>query len=791
MNLSASIKMKNILSILLTCSLFAANAQSPVSISKKVVTLPKSFEKPNEHTSIYNSEQKTGLPWIVFSDRAENYTYTSPGGTLIMKKLNFMDPFYVSEEKNGFIKLIKYQPGMVQGKKLTNKKAAQSYGWISKSKVLPWQSAFVSTTGFPSKYIAIINGKNPMLMPDFYYDKTDSAYVYTSPDLNKKKTKVALDEVVYAYKKSDDGKKFLIGSDAQLVADSAAHSVYGWIAADALHSWGDRLYIGSAKNANPKSDDSVAAYINQSMHATGPVSPYFVFDPLLAPDEPLLRSIPVSPSANGNVTLSLATDVYDKKNNSILNIKGGHLQYKDYLDIRNNIHHINVVFVVDGGSSMHNYFSGLTSTIQSFEGIFNAHAKGNQLNYGAVVYRNSDCPPGGVQNMPFAADYRTLVKFLEKQSALTASCTAAVNNQPVFDGIRGALRMFKGHTNETNLVVLIGSTGAADSTEYTTKQVANEVAAADARILAIQVFSDYNSIYNDFVIQARQIVSQSAVQLANQKKQRKDTGEGLTNTQSFNTSLSDSVSFYLDYPKNSLIQGAVVFPPKGVVKSNQSMRLSVERLMSETDHDIHSEVRVLDSAFRLTGRENRYVQPMVTAQVSPAPDELGNNMPHNAFKYYFTAEAAATIVSQSQSQLQYLLILNEQEYKQLMDLLSLMIGENLQQDASNYRSKLFHNYLDIIRKRLNLKMSRGDIKDMLLSNYFQKVTGLPLPGDKDFFKNKVVDLKRPGDMSQAQFEAYISFLIHSSETIKQSALISQHFISNGKIYYYVTQANLK
>jgi hypothetical protein len=293
------------------------------------------------------------------------------------------------------------------------------------------------------------------------------------------------------------------------------------------------------------------------------------------------------------------------------------------------------------------------------------------------------------------------------------------------------------------------------------------------------------------VIQARQIVSQSATLLANQKKQRMVIGEGLSNAQEFNTALSDSVSFYLDYPKNSLIQGAVVFPPKGVVKSNQSMRLSVERLMNETDHDIHTQVRVLDSAFRLTGRENRYVQPVVTAQVSPAPNELGNNMPHNAFKYYFTAEGPSTIVSQSQAQLQYLLILSEQEYKQLMDLLSLMIGENLQQDASDYRSKLFHNYLDIIRKRLNLKMSRGDIKDMLLSDYFQKVTGLPVNGDKDFFKNKVVDLKRPGNMSQAQFEAYISFLVHSSETIKQSALVNQHFISNGKVYYYVTQGNLK
>lgn len=269
------------------------------------------------------------------------------------------------------------------------------------------------------------------------------------------------------------------------------------------------------------------------------------------------------------------------------------------------------------------------------------------------------------------------------------------------------------------------------------------------------------------------------------------TGEGLTNVQEFNTSVSDSVSFYLDFPKNSLIQGAVVFPPKGVVKSNQAMRLSVDRLMTETDYDIRNQVHLLDSAFRLTGRENRYVQPVVMAQLNQPSPDLGNSMPHNAFKYYLTADAPETIVSQSQSQLQYLLILNEQEYKQLNDLFSLMIGDNLQRDASDYRSKLFHNYLDIIKKRLNIKMSRGDIKNMTLAEYFQKATELPLNADKDFLKNKVVDLKRPGNMSQAKFEAYISFLIHGSEIIKQSALVNQHFVSNGKVYYYVTQANLK
>lgn len=285
-------------------------------------------------------------------------------------------------------------------------------------------------------------------MPDFYYDKTDSLYVFTSPELERKKTKLALNNIVYVFKKSDDGKKMLVGSEGQLVADSAARSVYGWVAADALHNWGSRLYIGSAKNNTTDVDDSAATAINQAILVAAPpaTSTYFKFDPLIAPDEPILRSLPVitgnALSPNDKLGTGLAIDIYDKSNNSILNVKGGHLKYVDYLNIRKNIHHINVVFVVDGGSTMRSYFSGITSTIQSFENIFNAHIKGNQITYGGVVYRNAqDCPSGGISKMNFTTDYRELVKYFDKQASVTNGCGTTLQNQPVFEGINTALTL--------------------------------------------------------------------------------------------------------------------------------------------------------------------------------------------------------------------------------------------------------------------------------------------------------------------------------------------------------------
>ncbi len=774
-------------------------AQSPATLRKNVMMMPLTYNQPTEKTDPYNNAGKGWLPWIVFSDRADNYTYTAPGGSLVMKKISFMDAFYVSSEKNGFLKLIKYKPGMLSKRSLKSKKSSESFGWISRDKVLQWQSAFVNPqTGNPEKAISVISGKGALTIPGVYYDRTDSLYTYGSPQLEQKFAKIALHQIVYIYKKSEDGKKFLVGNRGQLLADSAKQGVLGWVPSDAVHNFGDRLYIG-AVDKDEDTADSAAVVLNNSLKLTsgGQTANYkFNFDPLIDAEEPLLRSLPVMRDntkefKKGTLEVGIANDVYDKTNNRVLNIKGGYLSYKDYIKIRRSSKKINLIYVVDGGSSMRNYFAGLTSTIQSFERIFdNAGAK-KSMKFAGVVYRSAtNCNAGGIESTPFTKDYRNLTKFLEQQSALTGNCKSAINTQPVFWGLQRALKMFESHPDETNLIVLIGSTGNADNSEGSLAEVSRQISAVNARLLSIQVYSDYNATFNDFVIQSRKLVSQSAVLLSESKKHHMVSGEGLSVSQQFNTAVSDSVSFYLDFPKNSLIQGAVIFPPKGVVKTNRAMELSLIRLINDTQRDIKTQTLALDSAFRLTGREHRYVFPAVLSNlVPPLTDSIGSSMPHNAFKYYLSATIPAKVIEDNADKLQYRIILSEEEYKRLSDVLSLMTGENLQIDGSGFRGKLFKNYMSIANKRLNLDIPNHRIKMMTLNQYIQTVTGLPIFDDGFLNKFKVADLKHKGKMDQKNFEAYLGYMDKAINDIKQEVLVNQNFISNGKRYYFINQSN--
>lgn len=753
-------------------------AQLPLPFQKRVKSMPKVYERPSAATNLNDKGGKTGAPWIVFSDRDDNFTTTAPGGSLFMKKLNLMEPFYVSEEKNGYLKLIKYGAGLLNGRKINDKKNATSYGWISKSKLLMWNRSFTNQkNGYPEKSIAIISGRLPLTAPQFYYDHTDSVDVYSSPELKKVIAKVRLHQINYIFKSTEGGRKYLIGNEDQLVADSARRSIYGWVAADAIHNWGNRLYISPLQLNNDEQIDSAAVLLS-GQHS----------DPLLNQNDIILKGSPVIANGSANYILGKAADVYDKSLNTLITINGSSLKYPDYLELRKNIHKINVIFVVDGSGAMKHYFPGLTNTIESFENVFNEYGKKDQLSYGAVVYRDTaNCTAKGViSTNTVSPDYRKLMSFLSTEAEKTKLCNDKVTAQPLYEGVQTALNLFNTHHNETNLVVLIGSVG---DTELNFKGLSQEFARQNARLLTMQMYSDYNEWYNNFVLNAKRLVSESAVLLAERKKGFLVNGEGLNDKQSYNTSQLDSVSYYLDYPNNSLIQGGVVFPTKGDVNSNKYMTAAMKRFLKETDSDIHNQISSLDSAFRLRGISNANLSATVKTELgSPVDENVADKMPHNAFKYYLTSSVPSDIVNNHKDLLQYSLVLNTMEYRQFNDIISLMLGQNLEADQSSFRKKLFRNYLNIPRNALSLHISRGTVKSMTLAKYLYTVTGLPLTY-KLLDQYTVKDLKNDGKMPRADFERYIKFLLDAGDNIKTSTQLEQQFISNGKTYYYITQKN--
>lgn len=789
--------------MIVLCTLAAFNSMAQLG-KKRVLGTPANYINPNFNTNEPGRHDKA-MPWIVFSDREDNVTYTSPGGSLAFKKINFMQPFLVSEEDKGFLKLYKYDPSLLSGLKIRDRKRAVSYGWIGKDKVLMWQKSLEDEQShFPLKALALASGKAPLTQPKYFYSY-DSVVLYNSPELKQPlEEKLHLHDFVYVFKMSDDGRKALVGHISQLTTDSARSAIAGWVSMEVIHSWGSRLYVGLPRDNDFNRDSLAAGIMNAHMESTkGNVHASFSIDPLLPVDNPIFRSVPVLQRKDGgdegsSFRSAVAEDVFDKSLNSVINIKGGRLDYKTYLQLRRFTNRVNVIFVVDGGSGMKNYMPGLTNTIQNFESIFlQKKFAGYQYQYGAVVYRSSDgCGTvKPIASFPLNITYSKVVDFLNQQSAFTQQCSGNIYNQPVLQGLQEAADLLKAHPMETNLIVLTGSTGN-NGLPYsvTESSVIDAMVKADARLLTLQVYNKFDPSFNNFVIETRQLLERTAQQQAALKKMRMVKGEGLAATQQFNTSFTDSVTYYLNYPDGSLIPGGIVFPGRGAIKTNKEMMSALNRFLTEVDTDNKDIIQSLDSAFRETGRLRERVNNDVVASIMqsnpPVPDHMGEALPHNAFKYYFETYCKSNVTSLKKSPWQYAIILSQDEMVQLTDVLSRMSGDNLQQDQSGFRKQLYRSYLNTGLNWWNNRYSKRTIRRMKLSDYFERITGMP-PQDSLMSSYTVSNLKHEGDLSRENFELFILHLRKCNQVLKRQLQLGEYFISNGRPYYYILQQDWK
>lgn len=771
--------------ILILCGFSVASlvihAQSPTSFGKKVKGLPKEYIAPTTKTNAHQTKHKTNAPWIVFSDRFENTTTTTPGGSLAMHKLVYMEPFYVSKEKRGYVKLLKFNEGMVRGMKLKDRNQTESYGWIAKDKLLLWQRAYMNPgNNFAIKYLSIINTADPMINPQYFFDDVDSVYVFDGPDLKNKRSKIALGSYVYVYKRSEDGRNFLIGNTDQLLVKNAQKNGLGWVSSEVIQNWGSRLYLAPSNFSEPEID-RIVEKVNKS--ATDLPTGYTI-DPLLDTTNITLLGLPILESKSKQHTVAFAQDMYHKMENSLVTISGQEIKFSDFVTIIKNRQKINIVYVVDGSAMMKEHFSSLTNTIQTYENMIGNYFNPKNVKYGCVVYRNvANCGTGN-RNLPLTKDYRSLLSFLKNQVKATQECNLGVSEQPYFLGLGDAVDLVSNVPDQTNLFVVLGSTGnIGGASNAQINNLSKRIAEVDGRLLIMQSFNDNSTAFNNFIIQSRALIL-SAAHFSSEKRKGQLVEGNVFKDQTFDFNLSDSISYYLDFPNNSLIQGGVVFPNKNQALTNKHYNDALSRYLRESNLEIREHIKSLDRGFRKTGITNEKVsKPTRLFLGSTFSSKVGDAMPHNAFKNATTFSIDDVLFSDTATnRMEFNIILNKNEFTSMMENFSLMLGDNLMKDKKRFRKELFKNYISIAQDKRDLTYNKKTIKKWSLDKYYQEIIGMPLV-NSEFQKFKVKDFNHKRAMSNALFENYITQLNTSVGTVKTYAQGAGQFQSNGETYY--------
>jgi len=202
-------KQKKLCIIFIILNSFAFAQTKP---QNKILSIPQKYNVPKENVTLEKTNLLIpGTKWEVFPDKNYTRTYTKPNGKKLKNILNYLEKYYVNDENDNYIHLIKE----TDSEKDTN--LYEDIGWIEKENMLLWKHCLVNENNFVDiKAILIRNDYNSNLFEQNIEKKTitensvehDYQIFYV---LKKTKTSVLLSKLPMIFNTYSNISEYVIG----------------------------------------------------------------------------------------------------------------------------------------------------------------------------------------------------------------------------------------------------------------------------------------------------------------------------------------------------------------------------------------------------------------------------------------------------------------------------------------------------------------------------------------------------------------------------------------------------
>lgn len=610
--------------LILLAVIFTGCEKLPINKKVTVAKSPSSklyIEADSMQLKDGNPQKK--LRWIVFSDRDNNSTQVSISNDMPEKKLAFLEPLYVIKNKGSFVKVTAFNPSLnlkaTKGK--LEKKSLKYTGWIAKEKLLLWTGALKDRqTSFITKAVTNVANADMMIKAEKYFSG-DSLLLYNAPDLLKPlPKKIVIGRLVYIYKRSDDRKSYLIGADPFVTTDSIAQSMLGWISVNAVTIWGTRPGI----TLKPEPADTATGLFATAAHAaavdTAPVLPRSRQE-----DRTVFENIfPVhANTADSVIKAAYLENILDYSKNKVFNVLGKPIFYNKYREIVRSANRLNVVFVIDGGATNRLYLPSVKSVLQDLQLYFDTTTSFRSTKFGSVIYKRTQCDSDSISDVQsLTSSYTDIIKFIDDKQKHN-NCGDENIYQPVHKGIIDACNLLSAVKNETNIIVIVGTTGSDNAN---ISDVISSVSRVQARLMFFQTISKSADAYNDFVLAAEKIVVESSQNISELKKEKLvDQNDVITNL-AYSLQVGDSGIYYLDYPAKSMTEGFVLYPKKGEVMLPGILKKNFDSLLHQIILDNRKVIQSLHTYFKSNiGVNNTDVRKEFAGYMPNAPSPIPVN----------------------------------------------------------------------------------------------------------------------------------------------------------------------
>ncbi|MBW8524066.1 VWA domain-containing protein [Chryseobacterium chendengshani] len=551
------------------------------------VKLPsKKTPEPKQYGQIDNAPvidgfSKKSVPWIAISDRSRNTAYLDKSDEKSYKEVKFLEPLMVLKHRDGMVKVAEYIPDALMKK--VSSKSIKTYGWIPESDLLLWSNSLKSEkTGYPVRVAVVPNSPEVIRSAERYY-KNDSIMVFNSPSLiENANVKIPNGQMVYVYKQAENNKRFLVGKKPSIDMDSIGTGLYGWVSSDVISAWGERSAI-KIKNTTGVKETTLGIH-EGSPGGTDAENRTAILLTDVDKRPPLENIFPVTLALNEEAKpdskTKYFTNVLDYSKNFVYNVLGEPIYFDRYREITEKNKSANIVFVLDVSVSNTPYTPIVKSLLQDLQLRFEKPSYFNSIKYGVVLYKNNPCGENVVPSV-LSKDYSKITSFIDEKIN-EMNCQSTGGNQPVNEGLIAAGNLLSELPDETNIVITIGTSANQSGNMY---GVINSLTQAQAKVIMFQTSARSADTYNDFVLMAENIVTNTAKNVAELKKQKIINQSDVLTKNNFNLVEGDAGFYSLDFPKQSMAPGFVIFPKKGDITAPGFLKKSVDSLIAQVTLD--------------------------------------------------------------------------------------------------------------------------------------------------------------------------------------------------------------
>lgn len=785
---------------------------------KPVNSLTMIMKTPDEYTKNYCCGEVAvprsadrGNPWIVYSDRDLNPTYFIPGGKVKQKMVSYFEPLAVINEKGDYVEVVKYEKGVFEGRRVKDPSKAEYLGWMPKTNLILSSKAMTDVaTGLVIKMITAIVDTLPLTRTEKFF--TDGAVtLYGEPELLNPIGTIPFQKPVFLSKRSEDKDKCLVIGVEDIVSENTSSITSGWVSSSMLRPLGEMLYCDFSDMPIKRMTLS-----NSDVKCSIPkMSECHYLTPYKLPDfvgvNPVYRIEEFSDNTV-DIKTTMPVSVIDNNHNMVYSIDGSPISRNCYDKMSVKLKNVNIMVVFLGQKEVDSKFNQYVNSLQQLDAIVNRHSKDFHFRLG--YYVGFDAGNNELAQTKPCDNIRLTLQKLDKYAEKSDRKVKFTSD--AWLALRQSINLLSDHQDEQNIVIVIGENG--NQKELIDNALVNSLVNANCRIIGCQLFSNVGNSCNNFVLQVEDMISRSAEKLGIAKRKMLVHSKQVCFDNRYKE-FSENV-YGLDYPKNSMQQGWVVFPKKKEMLSPDLLMSVTDSMIGMIEYETENILSYINESFKKTGVSRTSINPEwlklngLPSSYQSLSNEFQTLSHKNPVSNY---PARLRVESANLAKGKYMLFVTDSELNRIRhfirDLLSVRVDymnvssnshkkEKLRScpdmnkedhivkakiqyeylNTSKVRRSMYKTYLRWARDEKVYPKKKSELKKMTLSRNQQEAFFVL---SFDSFQNttNLNSLKRRKMVSDSQLDKFQDYLLVKQKALEDAINNDNKYEFNGQTYY--------